>query len=172
MWYLLDVIFSERILDMHSLNLCVYTRCSLNIGNAPVVKWAETMPLSTIIPTLINSSGHAPLPLWCIVEPSPSTRPEIFCIYIYIYVVPSDVFSCPKFSFQDWSSGLVIARLDVCVIHARDVQIHCYIFFSTIQFPLYIMDCGEIKAFHFFSLFFTYISINTILQHVISPNGT
>lgn len=117
--------FYERALDMHNLNLRVYMRCSLNIGNAPVVKWAETMPLSTIIPTLINSSGHAPLPLWCIVGPSPSTRPEIFCIYIYIYVAPHPIHfhvRNPRFK-PDRQKRLVVvtARLNVCVIHARDI---------------------------------------------------
>lgn len=147
--YLLGIIFYERALGMHNLNLRVYMRCSLNIGNAPVVKWAETMPLSTIIPTLINSSGHASLPLWCIVGPFPSTRPEIFCIYIYIYVAPRIHFP-PESSFQacdrrERRPVVVTARLNVCAWYTHGIYKFIVTFFShpAIQFPLYIMDCRE-----------------------------
>jgi len=138
--------FYERILDMHNLNLRVYTRCSLNIGNAPVVKWAETMPLSTIIPTLINSSGHAPLPLWCIVGPSPSTRPEIFCIYIYIYVGSRPIhFHVRNSRFKTGRQELLLQDwMYAWYMHGIYKFIVTFFFiYSTIQFPLYIMDCRE-----------------------------
>lgn len=90
---------AARALNLRNLNLRVYTRCLPNAGNTPAVKWTETMPPSAIIPSLINSSGHALRSLmyrWSI----PIDRPETFCIYMHIRVAPRFLLFCANVSFR------------------------------------------------------------------------
>lgn len=125
---------------MRNLNLRVYTRCSLNIGNAPVVKWApETMPLSTIIPALINSSGHAPLPLMYRQSIPIDTAGNILHLHLHLHLRRS---ASPYII----KSGILVSRLLAkncyreirCATYvARDIRIYCFFFTFFIIFICY-----------------------------------